>query len=100
MRPIKLTPENAEEIGERVNGEYHRCLDRAALLVSVAKALATDHLNAAKRGRSGPRFDIEGAYRGIEFELANARKYQEVLTECNAALRERWQMGLENSISD
>lgn len=76
--------------GERLNDEYGRCLDRAGLLISIAKSLGTDHLNAAKAGFSGPRFDIADVFKGIDDELSNAQLHEQALDECRATMLDLW----------
>ncbi len=77
-----------KKTGERLNAECGQCLDRAGLLISVAKSFGTDQLNAAKVGWAGPRFDIGDVFKGINDELANARRFKNALEECTAELRD------------
>lgn len=74
--------------GERLNDEFGKCLDRAALLISSAKSLGTDQLNAAKVGSAGLRFDIGQVFEGIEYELTNAQLREHALEECKAEMRD------------
>ncbi|PZU25049.1 MAG: hypothetical protein DI589_02340 [Shinella sp.] len=74
--------------GDRLNDEFGKCFDRASLLISVAKSLGIDQLNAAKVGLPGPRFDIGDVFKGINDELANARLCENSLKECTAELRD------------
>lgn len=78
--------------GERLNAEYGQCLDRASLLISVAKSLGTDQLNAAKAGFSGPRFDIVDVFKGIDDELASAQLREHALEECRARMLDLWKV--------
>lgn len=81
-----------EKIGERLNAEYGQCLDRAGLLISVAKSLGVDQFNAAKAGFSGPRFDIGDVFKGIDNELTNAQLRAHALEECKAQVRDLWKV--------
>lgn len=78
--------------GERLNAEFGQCLDRAGLLISVAKSLGADQFNAAKAGFSGPRFDIGDAFKGIDNELTNAQLRAHALEECKAQVRDLWKV--------
>lgn len=77
---------------ERLNAEYGQCLDRASLLISVAKSLGIDQLNAAKAGFSGPRFDIIDVFKGINDELASAQSRGHALQECKEKLLDLWKV--------
>jgi len=77
-----------KKIGERLNAEYGQCLDRAGLLISVAKSLGTDQLNAAKAGFSYPRLDIRDVFKGIDSELTNALLREHALDECKSEMRD------------
>jgi hypothetical protein len=78
--------------GERLNAEFGKCLDRAGLLISVAKSLGIDQLNAAKVGSAGLRFDVGRVFEGIEYELANAQLREHALEECKAEMRDLWKV--------
>ena len=83
---VRLT--ELRQTGERLNAEFGKCLDRASLLISVTKSLATDQLNAAKVGSAGIRYDIGPMFEGSERELADARRYETALAECKAEMRD------------
>jgi hypothetical protein len=76
--------------GERINHEFGKCLDRAGLLISVAKSLETDNLNAAKVGSASIRFDIGRVFDGIGYEVTNAQLCQQALEQCRAKMRDLW----------
>lgn len=78
--------------GERLNEEYGKCLDRAGLLISVAKSLGTDQLNAAKVGSAGLRYEIGQVFEGLERELADAQLREQALEECKAEMRDLWKV--------
>lgn len=77
---------------DRINAEFGKCLDQASLLISVARSLGTDQLNAAKVGSAGLRFDIGRVFEGIEYELANAQLREHALEECKAEMRDLWKV--------
>ena len=78
--------------GERLNHEFGKCLDRAGLLISVAKSLETDSLNAAKVGSASIRFDIGRVFDGIEYEVTNAQLCHQALEECSVEMRGLWKV--------
>lgn len=87
---VRLTELN--KTGECLNAEFGKCLDRAGLLISVARSLRADQFNAAKAGFSGPRFDIGRVFEGIEYELTNAQLRAHALDECKAEMRDLWKV--------
>ena len=78
--------------GERLNREFGNCLDRAGLLISVAKSLETDNLKAAKVGSAGIRYDIGRVFDGIEYEVTNAQLCQHALKECRIEMHDLWKV--------
>lgn len=96
MRDHRLSPTNELDVrltelfkaGERLNREFGNCLDRAGLLISVAKSLETDNLNAAKVGSAGIRFDIGRIFDGIEYEVTSAQLCQHALEDCRVEMRD------------
>jgi hypothetical protein len=77
---------------DHLNAEFGKCLDRASLLISVARSLGIDQLNAAKVGSAGPRFDFGPVFEGIEHELSNAQLRAHALEECKAEMRDLWKV--------